>query len=39
MEQTHQPHQPHEKKRFSEEETLEKAEKKLDSNMEKIMKK
>lgn len=39
MEQTQQPHQPHAKKHFSEEETLEKAEKKLDEKMEKIMKK
>lgn len=39
MEKTHQPDQAHQKKHFSEEETLEKAEKKLDHNMEKIMNK
>ena len=40
MEHTHQPHQEHQthqKKRFSEEETLDKVEKKIDHNMEKIM--
>ncbi len=36
MEQIHQPHQ---KKHFSEEETLDKVEKKIDHNMEKIMNK
>jgi hypothetical protein len=41
MEQIHQPHQPqpHQKKHFSEEETLDKVEKKIDHNMEKIMNK
>jgi len=43
MEQTHQPqphqNQPHQKKHFSEEETLDKVEKKIDYNMEKIMNK
>lgn len=40
MEKTHQPHQEHQthqKKRFSEEETLDRVEKKIDHNMEKIM--
>jgi len=36
MEHTHEPHQ---KKHFSEEETLDKVEKKIDYNMEKIMNK
>jgi hypothetical protein len=31
--------QPHQKKHFSEEETLDKVERKIDQNMEKIMKK
>jgi len=40
MEKTHQPHQEHQthqKKRFSEEETLDRVEKKIDYTMEKIM--
>ncbi len=38
MEHNHQPHQEYQKKHFSEEEALDKAEKKLDEKMEKIMK-
>jgi len=37
--QEHQHHQEHQKKHFSEEETLDKVERKIDQNMEKIMKK
>jgi hypothetical protein len=39
MENIHQPHQEHQKKHFSEEDTLDKVEKKIDYNMEKIMNK